>query len=290
MRKDGSRFWGSITLTAIHDPTGQVIGFTKVTRDLSERKAAEDELKAYADELEKKNRALQKSEEKYHKMISEVEDYAIILLNENGEIQNWNIGAQKIKGYSSDEIVGKNFQIFYPLSDREQKLPQKLLNDAKVNGKAVHEGWRIRKDGSKFWGSIVLTALHGADKTIIGFSKVTRDLTERKHAEDTMKKYLTELEVQNKELEQFAYIASHDLQEPLRKIQTFSNLIVRNYSDQQAAMRYIDRIKISAKRMSDLIEAVLNFSRLARDDSEAVNTDLNSVLDNVLNEIGRAHV
>src|SRR6185295_17569078 len=112
--------------------------------------------------------------------------------------------------------------------DRERKLPELLINQAIEKGKAMHEGWRVRKNGTVFWGSIVITALHDVDDNIIGFSKVTRDLTEKKLADDQLKQYARDLEFRNKELEQYAYVASHDLQEPLRKIQTFAELLEKN--------------------------------------------------------------
>ncbi len=263
-RKDGSKFWGSITITAIHDEKHNVIGFSKVTRDLTEKKRTEDELRM--------------SEERYHRMIAEVQDYAIILLDENGFIQNWNIGAEKIKGYKADEIVGKHFSIFYPAEDQQNKLPDQLLERARAEGKALHEGWRIRKDGSRFWGTIVITALHGKDNTIIGFSKVTRDLTEKKIADEKLLSYTAELEIQNGELEQFAYVASHDLQEPLRKIQTFTELIKDNYNDEQFVDRYFEKLDTSAKRMALLVKSLLNYSRLSNDKSEKTKVDLNTVL------------
>ena len=127
-----------------------------------------------------KNDELRNSEERYHRMVDEVEDYAIILLDNHGIIQNWNRGAEKIKGYSEKEIVGKSFSTFYLPEDVENGLPTRLLNLATIEGKALHEGWRKRKDGNRFWGSTVLTALHDAEGNVIGFTKVTRDLTERK--------------------------------------------------------------------------------------------------------------
>ncbi|RYY31458.1 MAG: PAS domain S-box protein [Chitinophagaceae bacterium] len=198
LRKDNTTFWASITLTALHDDQGEVVGYSKVTRDLTNSKLAEDRLRAYADALESKNEALRKSEERYHSMISEVQDYAIILLDNDGLVLNWNIGAEKIKGYSADEIIGKHFRQFYTEEDRLKMVPEKLLAEVLANGRALHEGWRVRKNGSRFWGSIVITLLHDARGGVTGFSKVTRDLTERKEAEDKMKEYLAELTCRNR--------------------------------------------------------------------------------------------
>lgn len=263
-RKDGSKFWGSITITAIHDEEQNVIGFSKVTRDLTEKKKTED--------------ALKMSEERYHRMIAEVQDYAIILLDEDGYIQNWNAGAEKIKGYNAEEIIGKRFSIFYTTEDQNNNLPDKLLQQAREKGKALHEGWRVRRDGSRFWGTIVITALHGKDNNIIGFSKVTRDLTDKKMAEEKLLSYTSELEIQNRELEQFAYVASHDLQEPLRKIQTFTELIRENYDDEYFVKRYFDKLDSSAKRMASLVKSLLNYSRLSKDKTERTKVDLNVIL------------
>ncbi|HUQ65683.1 MAG TPA: PAS domain S-box protein, partial [Flavitalea sp.] len=133
----------------------------------------------------------------YHRMIDEVEDYAIILLDTNGIIRNWNKGAQKIKQYTESEVVGKHFSIFYLPEDIEAGLPDKLLNRAIEKGKAIHEGWRLRKDQTKFWGSITLTAIHDADGKVFGISKVTRDLTDKKFADDNLKKFAEELQRSN---------------------------------------------------------------------------------------------
>jgi PAS domain S-box-containing protein len=268
-RKDGSRFWASVTITALHDDPGNVVGYCKVTRDLTDRKIAEDRLRM--------------SEERYHKMIAEVQDYAIILLDADGLIQNWNAGAEKIKGYRSNEILGKRFEIFYTKEDREANLPDRLLDIARETGKAQQEGWRVRKDGTKFWGSITITALHDKSGGVIGFSKVTRDLTQQKIAEEKLAAYTAELEVQNSELEQFAYIASHDLQEPLRKIQTFAELIKDNYENREFAERYFEKLESSARRMSELVRSLLNYSRLSKDKTHLAigDVDLNTVVDEV---------
>ena len=142
------------------------------------------------------------SESLFHKMLDEVRDYAIILLDAEGYITEWNKGAQQIKGYKASEIIGKRFEIFYTEGDRATGLPNHLLKLATMQGSVSHEGWRIRKNGTKFWGSVVITAMHDENDKLIGFSKVTRDLTDRKKAEDDLRKYAEELEVKNEELRQ----------------------------------------------------------------------------------------
>jgi len=226
----------------------------------------EREIENSTAELKTKNEALQRSEERYHKMVDEVEDYAILLLDKDGFIQNWNKGAEKIKGYSEADIIGKNFRIFYLPQDREAKLPERLIERARNSGKAVHEGWRVRKDGTTFWGSIVITALHNEKGEVIGFAKVTRDLTDKKLAEDKLKRYAEELKFQNSELQQFAYVASHDLQEPLRKIKTFSDLLLSKYENalDEEGRNMLERMQVASDRMKVLITDLLNYSRISK--------------------------
>ncbi|NMH27372.1 PAS domain-containing sensor histidine kinase [Flavobacterium silvaticum] len=234
--------------------------------------------------LERKNRELQASELRFQRMTEEVEDYAILLLDLDGTILNWNKGAEKIKGYREDEIVGKNITEFYLPRDRRNKLPEKLIRDASVKGRATHEGERIRKDGTVFWGSITITAIHDEDGEVIGFSKVTRDLTERKLAEDQLRQYTAELEFRNQELEQFAYIASHDLQEPLRKIRMFTGMLADNLDNRELVSKYYEKIESSAARMSDLIQSVLNYSRLDKTENKFETIDLNQIVSHVLSD------
>ncbi len=284
MKKDGTLFWASTVLTALHGKNDEIIGFSKVTRDLTNRKMAEDKLKEYNRQLEQKTEQLKQSEERYHKMIDEVEDYAIILLDKNGIVQNWNKGAENIKGYSENEIVGKSFKTFYLPEDRDAGLPDRLLEVARTTGKAVHEGWRQRKDGTKFWGSIVMTALHNDRNEVIGFTKVTRDLTEKKQAEDTMRNYANQLEFQNKELEQFAYAASHDMKEPLRKIHLYTSTVAENSNNQldEKSKDYLSRCIAAAKRMSNLIEDLLTYSRITSTEQALEEVDLTELMDEVL--------
>lgn len=217
------------------------------------------------------------AEEQYHKMVEEVEDYAILMLDSRGIVRNWNKGAQKIKGYSEEEILGSHFRIFYTKEDREAGLPEQLMTEAATKGKAAHEGWRVRKDGTTFWGSIVITALHNDAGNVIGFSKVTRDLTERKAAEDKLLRYARQLEIQNKELQQFAYAAAHDMKEPLRKVQFYHSAIadegVKGLSERQQS--YLNRSAAAAGRMQSLIDDLLAFTKLSEvgNQMEAVNVN-----------------
>jgi PAS domain S-box-containing protein len=223
-------------------------------------------------------------ERQYHLMIEEVEDYAILMLDRNGMIRNWNKGAQKIKGYTEEEAVGMHFRMFYPCEDREAGLPEQLIGKATREGKAIHEGWRIRKDGTTFWGSVVITALHDPKGQVIGFSKVTRDLTERKRSEDRLRQYSRQLEAQNKELQQFAYAAAHDLKEPLRKIQLYYSAIAgENGETLEPAQRqsYLQRSADAARRMQRLIDDLLTFSRIVGTGDTLQPVDLNLLLSEV---------
>lgn len=218
------------------------------------------------------------------KMVEEIEDYAILLLDESGRVMNWNRGAEKIKGYKEAEIIGRNFRIFYRPEDQQQQLPEKLIQQARTTGKAIHEGWRVRKDGTRFWGSIVLTALHDDAGNIIGFSKVTRDLTERKEAEDKMKQYAKELEAQNRDLQQFAYAAAHDMKEPLRKVQFYTSTLLSNIgctlpSKEKA---YLERTVDAAHRMQGLIEDLLTYTRISGEVPALENVPLDELLQEVI--------
>lgn len=298
-RPDGSLFHATVNINPLFDENDQLTGAINVFQDITDLKEAEDKLReseeryrVLADTLEKemeeklldlriKSNELTEMEEMYHKMIEEVEDYAIILLDAKGFIRNWNKGAEKIKGYKEEEIIGKSFQEFYLAEDREAGLPIRLLQHAREHGKAIHEGWRKRKDGTAFWGSIVLTALHDEDGEIIGFSKVTRDLTERKLTEDRVKDYLRQLEFQNKELEQFVYAASHDMREPLRKIHLYNSFIESNDADKLSAQshEFLKRSIKATHRMNNLIEDLLSYSRATSKTDLQETVDIQVIID-----------
>ncbi|HVU54672.1 MAG TPA: PAS domain S-box protein [Puia sp.] len=220
------------------------------------------------------------NESLYHKMVEEVQDYAILMLDRNGIIVNWNKGAEKIKGYKDEEIIGTHFRIFYTQEDRDSRLPETLMEKAALEGKAVHEGWRVRKNGTAFWGSIVITAMHDEENNVIGFTKVTRDLTEKRAAENRILQYSRQLEAQNKELQQFAYAAAHDMKEPLRKILFYLSAVVENdpVIDLEKKQAYLRRSEEAARRMQSLIDDMLAFTKVSQPFEHFEEVDLNSTL------------
>lgn len=284
-RADTSLVHVLVQLSFMYDENKGINGIAITLIDVTEKRRIDESLKQKLDKKIEETRAtLKKTEERYYKMIDEIQDYAIILLDSSGNILNWNKGAQKIKGYSEEEALGQNFRIFYLPEDRAARLPESLINNAHMNGRAANEGWRMRKDGTKFWGSVVITALHDDYNNTIGFTKVTRDLTERKFAEDRLRKNAHDIEFRNKQLEEYAYIASHDLQEPLRKIQVFSEMLVDNIDSKEIALRYVEKINASAGRMTTLIKDVLKYSQLQSTDELFEATHLNVILENVLED------
>jgi PAS domain S-box-containing protein len=169
LRHDGSRFWANVVITALRDADGALRGYGKITHDLSERRATELALRA--------------SEERFRLIVDAVEDYAILMLDAAGNVTTWNAGARRMKGYSAEEILGRHFSVFYPPDDIAAGKPDRELALAAADGRLEDEGWRVSQDGTWFWANVVITPLRGPDGTLLGYTKVTRDLTERRAAD-----------------------------------------------------------------------------------------------------------
>jgi len=210
---------------------------------------------------------MSQKESPFVQMVNEIVDYAILTMDKNGFVQNWNNGARRIKGYEASEIVGRNFEIFYTPEDKIANKHLDLLALATNEGRASDEGWRVKRSGELFWASVTITAIHDENNEIIGFSKVTRDLTERRNAELALKKQFEELANKNRELEQFAYIASHDLQEPLRTILNCSMILQRAHAEKldDHGKKTLSFITDASNRMSGLIKGLLDYSRLGKE-------------------------
>ncbi|MBK8017445.1 MAG: PAS domain S-box protein [Betaproteobacteria bacterium] len=262
LRKDGSRFWANVVITALRDRKGVLQGFAKITRDLTERRAQEE--------------ALRRSEERLRLVIEAVVDYAIFMLDANGYVMSWNIGAQHIKGYRAEEIVGRHFSCFYPDDQQRGGWPDHALREAAEKGRFEDEGWRIRKDGSRFWANAVITALRDAEGHLHGYSKITRDLTDRKQAEALLehgarREELLEAE-RNARMEaqraaqmkdEFLATLSHELRTPLNAILGWAQVLTRNQAlSPEDLKRGTEAIERNARAQVQLIDELLDLSRI----------------------------
>ena len=269
VRQDGSRFWADVIITALRDPDGSVIGFAKVTRDITERRRAE--------------LALHESEERFRLLVESVQEYAIFVLDPAGRVASWNAGAEAIKGYAAEEILGQHVTVFYTPEDVALGKPQAQLEAAAREGRVEDEGWRLRKDGNRFWADTVITAMRDPTGALIGFGKVTRDLTRRRRIEE-------QLAQSNAELERFSYSVSHDLRAPLRAINGYAQAVLEDYAAALDAegQRFLGIIRDSAKRGGELIDALLNFSRLGRQTLSMEPVDLTELARAVVDELRRS--
>jgi PAS domain S-box-containing protein len=265
VRKDGSHFWANVVITALRGPDGRLLGFGKVTRDLTERKAGED--------------ILRESEERFRLLVSAVSDYAIFLLNPDGTVATWNAGAEQLKGYRADEIIGHHFSAFYTAEDKAAGVPQEALAQALATGRWESEGWRVRTDGTRFWANVVITSLHGAEGQHRGFAKVTRDLTERKRNDDALRGVLErerEAAARLRELDQMktdlVAIVAHDLREPVGVIQSLLALLDDSW-DTLSDQRRRDTLARVQRRTGSLSALVDDLFDLSLIESEKLEVD-----------------
>jgi len=265
LRKDGTRFWANVVITALRDSAGQLVGYAKVTRDLTERRASEE--------------TLRQSEERFRLIVQSVRDYAIFMLDAKGRVATWNEGAERIKGYRAEEIIGKHFSVFYPEVDRRRGKPDWELDVAERDGRFEDEGWRLRKDGSRFWANVVITALFSQGGKLIGFTKVTRDLTERRAAEERAigdARRIAAAEASSKVKSEFLATLSHELRTPLNAVGGYAELLeVGVAGDVNERQReYLQRIRESQHHLLRLINDLLNYSRV---EAGHVNYDIGRV-------------
>ncbi|WP_374472638.1 PAS domain S-box protein [Phenylobacterium sp.] len=252
VRKDGTRFWASVVVDPIRDDEGRHLGFAKITRDISDRKAAEE--------------ALAQSEREFRLLVAGVVDYALYMIDPNGIITNWNAGAEHIKGYRREEIVGQHFSHFYTEPDRAAGVPTRALETARSQGRYEAEGWRVRKDGTLFWASVVIDAIKDETGELMGFAKITRDITERRNAQLELQRAHERLgQAQKMEaMGQLTGGVAHDFNNLLMVVSGQAQLLRRRLGDDPRAVRAVDAIEAAARRGQDLTRHLLTFARRQR--------------------------
>ncbi|MGH6648896.1 PAS domain S-box protein [Aquabacterium sp.] len=248
VRQDGSRFWAHVIIDAIRDEHGVLVGFAKVTRDITKQKVAADQLRD--------------SERRFRILVQGVTDYAIYMISPSGEITNWNAGARRIKGFEQDEVVGTNFARFYSAEDQADGAPQRALARAAAEGRFEAEGWRMRKDGSRFWAHVVIDAIRNEHGELEGFAKVTRDITERRHAQAELEKAREAL-YQAQKMEAIGKVTggvAHDFNNLLNVVNNGLALL-RRTSTTAHDVRLIDTMDKALKRGATLVQQLLAFAR-----------------------------
>ncbi|CAN7533680.1 PAS domain S-box protein [Pseudoduganella sp. LjRoot289] len=263
VRKDGTTFWASVVIDAIRDHDGVLLGFTKITRDITEKRRTEE--------------ALHASEERFRLLVQGVTDYAIYMLSPEGRVTNWNEGARRIKGYTADEVVGTHFSRFYAEEDQRAGLPMQALATVRREGRFEKEGWRVRKDGSKFWAHVVIDPIFDAGGALVGYAKVTRDVTERRNAAEVLERTKAAL-FQSQKLEAIGKLTggiAHDFNNLLNVIINGIDLL-RLTPDHGARLKVVDSMERAAQRGASLTQQLLTFARQQPVKTEKL--DLNLVI------------
>jgi PAS domain S-box-containing protein len=242
IRKDGSRFWASVTISALRGEDGKLLGFSKITRDQTDQKLHEE--------------ALRQSEERFRLLVDGVTDYAVYMLDEQGLITSWNSGAERIKGYRYDEIIGKHFSRFYAPEDLREGRPWEDLAAARRFGRSEQEGWRFRKNGDRFWVKATLTALRDPVGHLRGFAQVTQDLTDKRH--------ILDLEKAAENLNDFIAVLAHELRNPLAPIRNAVLVMAKasaNDPVQETMRNTIDR---QSAQLARIVDDLLDVARITR--------------------------
>ncbi|MFC5758503.1 hybrid sensor histidine kinase/response regulator [Rhizobium sp. GCM10022189] len=273
-RKDGTRFWAHVIIDPIRHTSGELIGFAKITRDLTERRAAEN--------------ALKRREEQFRLLVQGVSDYAIYMLDPEGNVASWNSGAERIKGYSSQEIIGRHFSTFYTDEDRLGGLPERALATASRDGRFEKEGWRVRKDGSRFWASVVIDAIRDDFGEIIGFAKITRDITEKLETQRALERTREEL-FQAQKMEAIGQLTggiAHDFNNLLMAVLGSLEILKKRMPQDPALSPLVDNAMLGAQRGAALTQRMLAFSR--RQELQVERIDVSDLLRGMMDMVSRS--
>jgi PAS domain S-box-containing protein len=249
VRKDGSRFWAYVVIDPIRTPGGELIGYAKITRDLTERRAAEESLRA--------------SQEQFRLLVQGVTDYAIYMLTPTGEVASWNPGAERIKGYRDHEVIGTHFSRFYTAPDVLANEPVRALTIAAEEGRFEKEGQRIRKDGSVFWASVVIDALRSPDGTLLGFAKITRDITAQRESRKALEEARESL-FQAQKMDAIGQLTggvAHDFNNLLMVIKASIELVRKRVMQDARALHLLDNAQEGTRRGIALTQRMLAFAR-----------------------------
>lgn len=258
VRKDGTHFWSHVIIDPILDPSGKLLGFAKITRDLTDRKMAEETLK--------------QSEQQFRLLVQSVTDYAIYMLAPDGRVTNWNLGAQRIKGYRPEEVIGQHFSMFYTPEDREAGEPQRALEIATREGRFENKAWRVRKDGTQFFAHVVVDPIWGETGTLLGFAKITRDITEVTQAQQALEKTREAL-FQAQKMQAIGQLSggiAHDFNNLLTVILGNLEVVRKRAADDPRITRLLDNATQGALRGVSLTQRMLAFARRQELKTESV--------------------